>query len=276
MQSQENNNKLQLTNQQHTSITLWKDSNAATVALLKDNKFDALAKAVPNKIAELLDCEPIESLIRNAGEQTVLAFVEAELIKLAANVNVDQRLNLKDYQVPVIAEHLMTNYKWESIEDFTLCFRRASCGFYGEIFRLDAAVIGTWMAKYLEEKYDALEQRKAKEKHAEKEALKLNVDEDGDKCVIGPDGKKHKIVDGTNYLKQILSNLGVEPEEDKTNAKENAYQREKLANPYKYFKVRNLQIMATSQEHAEQLVELMIKRGDLIEGEWDTSDYLKA
>jgi hypothetical protein len=143
------------------------------VALLRNNRFDQVSKSVSNKVSDLLDCEPITSLISHAGEGTVKAYVEAELIKLAGNFNGNPALNLKDYQVPVIADMLIQNYKWESIEDFTLCFRRASCGMYGEIYRIDGAVIGQWLARYLDEKYDALEQRKAKEKQQDKNPVSI-------------------------------------------------------------------------------------------------------
>jgi hypothetical protein len=182
------------------------------VALLKANKFDELAKSVPNKISDLLDCEPIESLIRHSSQDSVQAYLEAEIIKLAANFNGNPALNIKTYQVPLIAEQLIENYKWESIEDFTLCFRRASAGLYGEIYRIDGAVIGQWFSCYLDEKYDALEQAKAKIKHQEKAQPVKDV------------------VDGSKYIKQILENLGV-PNKEHGPREETEFQRHKLENP---------------------------------------------
>lgn len=213
---------------------LWKDSNAATVALLQGNKFDEVARGVPSKVSELLDCEPIESLIRHAGQKTVQMYLEAELIKLAGNFNGNPALNLKDYQVPVIAEQLIENYKWESIEDFTLCFRRASSGMYGEIYRIDGAVIGQWFARYLDEKYDALEQRQKKAK-TEKEP------------------RINEVVDGSKYIAQMLENLGVPNEREKDNSKENAYQRHKLDNPYP---VTPPEIVQAKMLHIEYLREM--------------------
>lgn len=165
-----------------------------------------------NRVSDLLECEPIESLLRHVGERGVKSYVEAEIIKLAANVNVNQALNLKDHQVPVIADHLIQNYKWESLEDFTLCFRRAACGLYGEIYRIDGAVIGQWMSRYLDEKYDALEQRKEKIKPEKVIAKREMNTAHADACI-----------------KQILHNLGADKPIDETNAKENEYQRTKMA-----------------------------------------------
>lgn len=242
-------------NQQNTSLGLWKATNAGTVALLQANKFDQLSKAVPNRISDLLDCEPITSLIRNAGEQTVKAYLEAELIKLAGNFNGNPALNLKDYQVPTIAEMLLENYKWESIEDFTLCFRKASCGMYGEIYRIDGAVIGTWFSRYLDEKYQALEARQAKEKLSQKDDLKKTV----------------QAVDGSPFLKQMMDAIGPVKEAPKDNAKENEYQREKMNMPSTDSdKAREILLKA---EYARECRDL--HTGKLLEGKPEFSDWLK-
>jgi hypothetical protein len=181
------------------------------VSLLKAGKYDQVSKTVSNRVSDLLECEPIESLLRHVGERGVKSYVESELIKLAANVNVNQALNLKDFQVPIIADHLIQNYKWESLEDFTLCFRRAAAGIYGEIFRIDGAVIGQWMSRYLDEKYDALEQKKRKQAEQEKKPVQRGFSDHADKCI-----------------NQILENLGA-PKVEENNAKENEYQRMKMA-----------------------------------------------
>lgn len=165
---------------------------------------------VPNKVSAILQCEPIESLISHVGSKTVEIYVASEIARLAANLNINPALNVKSFQIPTIAQGLIENYKWESIEDFTLCFRRAAAGLYGEIFRLDGAVIGQWMSRYLDEKYDALEQRKAKFK-PEKTVVRENNSEHADACI-----------------KKILENLGAPVSRDENNAKENAYQREKI------------------------------------------------
>jgi hypothetical protein len=181
------------------------------VGLLVNQRFDELAKSVSNKVADLLDCETITALVSHAGERAVQMYLEVELVKLAANFNGNPALNLKDYQVPIVAELLIQNYKWESLEDFTLCFRRALCGFYGEIYRIDGAVIGQWMARYLEEKYDALEQRKNKEKKQESEAKRV-----------------FQSVDASKYIQQMLEQIGPVSRPGTDNQKENEYQRFKL------------------------------------------------
>lgn len=97
-----------------------------------------------------------------AGEQSVRAFVEFELIKLAARINVSGNLN--DVQVQFIASQLVGMFPNETIADFKLCFERGSIGAYGKIFKLDGVEIGTWMKAYLDEKYQVMENELMKEK----------------------------------------------------------------------------------------------------------------
>lgn len=192
---------------------MWQPSNEIAINYLKAGEFDSLSAKVPNRISEVLDCEPIESLIKHVGRETIQVYLKGELTRLALNFNGNPALNLKTYQMDTIADQLIENYKWESIEDFTLCFRRASCGLYGEIYRIDGAVIGQWFSRYLDEKYDALEQRKAKEKHQEKE-LRVN-----------------NAVDGSKYIAQMIENLGV-PKGEPTPREETEFQKFKLQNQY--------------------------------------------
>lgn len=178
---------------------------------MKAGKFDEFSKTVPSKVEDVLDCEIIMGVISHAGERVVQAFVESEIVKLSASVNINQALNIKDHQVPMIAEMLIADFKWESLEDLVLCFRRGSMGKYGEIYRLDVAVLGFWMTKYLDEKYNALEARIQKEKKETKVRQVGNT------------------VDGSKYIQEWLEAIGAPVEEEKNNRKENEYQRTKMA-----------------------------------------------
>src|SRR5690606_3621133 len=158
-------------------------------------------------------------------------------------VNVDQRLNIAAEQVPFIASQLMDRYKTESLEDFVLCFRRGGAGFYGAIYRLDAAVLNEWMQKYLDEKYTYVE---AQVTEIKEETSKQNE--------INYEAFKERVAE---FIK---------PDSRLSSFKENEIQREKLANPYMWHTVKGIQVLARDQEHAEEIVRKAIQRGEL---EWE-------
>jgi hypothetical protein len=89
--------------------------------------------------------------------ENIIGYIEHELIILSAMVNIDQRLNIQPHQLQVIAQELYNEFKAESMEDISVCFRRGATGKYGEIYRLDGAVISGWMRAYMEEKYQVIE-----------------------------------------------------------------------------------------------------------------------
>lgn len=91
-------------------------------------------------------------------------YVASLLTSLREWVTVDDRLKFSATQIPFISEQLIDQYPVETLEDFALCFRRGSTGFYGPIYRLDASVINEWMQKYLDEKYQLIESGIQKDK----------------------------------------------------------------------------------------------------------------
>lgn len=87
----------------------------------------------------------------------VMPFLEFQVLALAARINVDQRLTIQEHQLTDIADAILDMFPYESIEDISLALKRGSQGRYGEVYRLDAAVICRWIQKYLEEKYAVVE-----------------------------------------------------------------------------------------------------------------------
>lgn len=194
------------------------------------------------QVSQILDRPPITMLSRIEGNQEKMEiFLALEISKLKESINVDARLNLQDHQIPEVAQQILELYRLETLEDFVLCFKRAAIGQYGSIFRLDGPTIHEWIRKYLDEKYQFVEAAVKEEQ--------INTDKSND-------------VNYEEFKKRAAE--FVQPKKQ-NNAAENEYQKRRLENPYAYYKVKNVEVYATSQEHAEELVRKMIELGELKE-----------
>jgi hypothetical protein len=177
------------------------------VQYLQAGQLDKASELLPTTIEGALDATPIHMIAKAIDPIKVESFIAFELTKLATLVNIDQRLNLQPHQIKFVAKSIMDDFNYESLADISLCLKRGARGFYGEIYRIDAAVITGWMQSYLDEKYDSLEQRKAKEK---------------------PESQPRAVstVEASKYLDEWMKSIGGDPEKkDENNSKSNAYQR---------------------------------------------------
>jgi hypothetical protein len=163
--------------------------------LLAVQRFDQISAACPAKIEGTFDLPKVSELIMANGRENVELYVRFELIRLADLINVGG--NLTTPQVNFIASELVSLFPNETIADFKLCFQRGARGEYGDIYRMDGIVIRGWMEKYLEEKYQVLENNLMKEKDdLYKPVIIPNQDELTKKYLdilekeLRPDGKK--------------------------------------------------------------------------------------
>jgi hypothetical protein len=169
------------------------------------------SELLPSTIEEATKGTPVVMLLQVVPRQNIEAFLAIELTKLASLINVDERLNLQPHQIPFIAAQLIDQYKAESLADFKICFQRGAIGKYDDkLLRLDSAVIGSWMTKYLDEKYEVLVAQLSAEKDNPYEVRKS--------------AKTDMIV---KLMKDALEQDGFQAQE-KNNAKDNEYQRWKL------------------------------------------------
>lgn len=136
---------------------------------------------------------PISVLARQADKVTVKRLLDVQLTKLVMSFNMN--LNLKDYQITQLVEDLYSEFPNETIEDFIYVFRQARLGAYGEVYRLDSAVVFGWMKKHLEMKYEEIERRLMNEKDKPYEVIS--------KDAISIEEAKKK-----GYIDQMLKNIG--------------------------------------------------------------------
>lgn len=143
-----------------------------------ENKFSNIVQSVGMSAKELIDRPPLSMLKKIEGMDLKLEmFLAAEIKKLVDMVNINDNLNIQQYQIPIIAQQFIENYPVESLEDFVLCFKRGAAGFYGTIYRLDAATLSDWMEKYLQEKYTYVEAKVKEEKAKGIEENSVNYEE---------------------------------------------------------------------------------------------------
>lgn len=223
-------------------MTLANISKSTTAISLLQNKFEEIDRSVGRSIKDLLDRPNLRMLELAVGKERIELFLAQQLTQLSERVNIDERLNLQAWQIPIIAEELVKNYPVETLEDFVLCFRRGSCGFYGQIFRLDGAVIMDWMSRYLEEKYTFIEAEETKSKNQE---LENKID----------------------YAAYIKRKELEDQEPKKDNRTNNEYEIWKLNNPLQKFVIRGIEVEARSLEAAQKQIDIAIRQGILIEEE---------
>lgn len=123
-----------------------------------------LRRILPSRIEGTFDLPKIREMTQVSSEAHVRMFIEMELARLGELVSVGG--NLTAVQIEHIAENFVNEYPNETIADIKICFSRGASGRYGDIFRMDGIVINKWFKQYLDEKYQALEDKLMKEKEA--------------------------------------------------------------------------------------------------------------
>lgn len=139
--------------------------------LLIDGDVTAFHLAFPLTVSDAIDKGiPMYQLKFKVSQNAIKRQIEFELSMMAKMFNLN--LGLTSYQIGVIADILISEFNYESIQDIQLCFRRAIAGHYGEVFRIDSNVICLWFKKYLEEKSMELEKKVKKEDTQREDKLK--------------------------------------------------------------------------------------------------------
>jgi len=210
--------------------------------------FKETSDSLPKSISKATKEPPICDVEKVVGRGAVCRFIEFELIKMASLISVGNNLN--NQQIEFIATQMVEMFPNESLADFKLCFERGCIGQYGEIYRMDGIVLRKWMEQYLDEKYQVIESELMKQKDDEYKKHTPETGKDWHQVwldAIAKNGKKEPELDDAYYQKYGQKNPV----------------RESKTSGYKYFTVSNVQVIALTQEHANELVQLMIDKGEL-------------
>lgn len=155
------------------SMLLASISQSTTARSLEKKDFRSIERSVKNNPKEILDRPNIAMLQKVVDPVLPELFLARQLEKLVESVNLDARLNMRPEQITELAEDLVDTFPVETLEDFVLCFRRATMGMYGIIYKIDKSVVFTWMATYLGDKYMYVEHvhQSAKEEGAKQDEI---------------------------------------------------------------------------------------------------------
>lgn len=126
---------------------------SSTLAALRVKAFNEVKSLMKGTVADCLDHPPMSVLLlQNHAERSDLqAFIEAEIIRTNAQMNVAHPMNTP--QVIFTAETLIDQFTTETLADVTLVLQRLAMGYYGNTYhKLDCATIVDAMRAHLEEK----------------------------------------------------------------------------------------------------------------------------
>lgn len=224
-------------------------------------KYKEVANLLPKTIQGAVNEPPISEVMKVVGKGKIVVFLKAELVLLSSRISVSG--NITSEQLEFISTQLVEFFPNESLADFKLCFERGCMGQYGEIFRMDGIVLRKWMEQYLDEKYHVVE---------------TNLMNERDTLYRKPEPKKEeeqnqdeKAKDWLRIWREEVDKVAGVKVQSMTRddvlkwGQSEPPKKESVTSGYKYFQVKNVQVLALTQEHAEELVQKMIKSGDLEE-----------
>ena len=224
-------------NTSETRTTLSKVSQRAMAMAQALNDFypaalDKFSNKLPSRIEDALDFPTVKEVIASAGEIPVRAYVEYEIITLAGRVKVGG--NISNGLDEFIAQELIKAYPNETLADFKLCFQRAAVGQYNiagekDIFRLDGIVIRRWMEKYLEEKYQVIENKLNEEKEDFKKQFTIT---ENDVAKLKDDLHRKRLREWKEAVEKSGDSKKIRPLTDDEMRKEGQANKRKAA-PYK-------------------------------------------
>jgi len=110
------------------------------------------------------------------GQQVVMVFI-AEVTRNLAGFNVKE--NMSTEQIEMFCEDFISEYKYESIADLKIMFKKARLGHYGKTYAyIDSSQVMEWFGQYLNDKAEAREREHKRIKNLPPETLANMIQKD--------------------------------------------------------------------------------------------------
>jgi hypothetical protein len=129
----------------------------STVSLIESLKNEDVPELIiaENKITikKALEATTIVKVKKQIGEKDLLKVVSFMLASCISNFNVTTKPSKEqaELQVYTMANDIINEFPYESLEDFALCFKKARNYAFGSTFnRVDSETVFGWMRKHLE------------------------------------------------------------------------------------------------------------------------------
>lgn len=225
------------------STLLAQISQSELVANLLARRFNEIQ--APTSVQDAVERGiPLVMVQKATGEESLLQAIEFEILTIAGYLNLNAALTIKPGQSQIAAQVIFENFRTESLEDIKLAFKRGASGLYGEIFRLDGAVLVRWIQCYLEEKYQVVERI-----HNERKAVQKADDSQ-------VDYRAH--IERIQRQKEEFEQAKKEAIEARR--KEARMRIEQLDNPRQIFVCDGIEVTAVSEHYAKVAYKEMFKR----------------
>lgn len=97
------------------------------------------------------DMPALAEIEKNYGYEFIQAYIEGWIVNLREFVNIGKKMT--DMQTFETAMIILQDYKYLTVADINLLFKRAKSGYYGKLYdRLDGQIILDWFRSYDKER----------------------------------------------------------------------------------------------------------------------------
>ena len=129
----------------------------------RDSRMELVRLSHSITIQDSLKAPILKNLEAQYGKDNLATVIAYQIMQTAAFFNLGN--NIREDQALETAYLILEKYPSETLEDFTLVFKNAKTGKYGELYnRLDGQTIFKWIEAHLDQKAEIREQLHQKQK----------------------------------------------------------------------------------------------------------------